>query len=67
VENKTIKKMIIIVAVVLLLGIIASLFLNYSNSNISEIKPEIKINESGKSNDSVMNNNQNTTKAIAKY
>jgi septal ring-binding cell division protein DamX len=60
-ENKTIKKVIIIVAVVLLLGIIASLF--QINSNIVNIKPEIKSNESGNIDASVMNTNtnQNTT------
>ena len=58
-ENKTIKKVIMIVAVVLLLGIIASLFL--INSNIVNIKPQIKSNEIGNINASVMNTNQNTT------
>lgn len=58
-ENKTLKKWIIIVAVVLLLGVIASLFSN--NSNVAEIKPKIKTNESGNINASVMNTNQTTT------
>lgn len=55
----TINNVLIIVAVVLLFGLIASLFSN--NPNIAEIKPEIKINESGKSNASVINSDQNTT------
>jgi len=59
VENKTLKKVIIIVAFVLFLSVIISLFSN--SSNVVEIKPEIKSNESGNSNASVMNTNQTTT------
>ena len=58
-ENKTLKKVIIIVAFVLFLSVIISLFSN--SSNVVEIKPEIKSNESGNSNASVMNTNQTTT------
>lgn len=58
-ENKTLKKVTIIVAFVLFLSVIISLFSN--SSNVVEIKPEIKSNESGNSNASVMNTNQNTT------
>ena len=57
--NKTIINVIIIVAVVLLLGIIVSL--SSINSNVAEIKHEIKSNESGNSNASVINTSQNTT------
>lgn len=55
------KKVIIIVAVILFLSVIISLFSN--SSNVVEIKPEIKSNESGNSNFSVMNTTQNTTNA----
>ena len=59
VEKKTIMKMIIIVAVVLLLGVIVSL--SSLNSNVVEIKPELKSNDSGNGNASVMNTTQTTT------
>lgn len=59
-ENKTRKNVIIIVAVVLLLGVIV--LLSSINSNEAKIKPEIKNNDSGNANTSVMNSSQNTTK-----
>ena len=58
-ENKTLTKVIIIVAVVILLGVIISL--SSINSNVAEIKPEIKSNESGNSNPTRINTSQNTT------
>lgn len=61
-ENKTLKKLIIIVAVILLLSVVISLFSN--NSNVVEIKQEIKSNDSVNGNASVMNTTQNTTNTI---
>jgi hypothetical protein len=59
VENKTVKKVVIIVAIVLLLGVIVSF--SSINSKVVEIKPEIKSNDSGNFNTSEMNINQTTT------
>ena len=57
--KKTLTTVIIIVAIVLLLGVIVSL--SSINSNVAEIKPEIKSNESGNINASMINTSQNTT------
>jgi len=59
VDNKKLKNVIIIVAIVLLLSVIISIFSN--NSNVADIKSEIKTNDSGNINASVMNINQTTT------
>jgi hypothetical protein len=59
VENKTVNKVVIIVAVILLLGVIVSF--SSINSKEVEIKPEIKSNDSGNINTSEMNINQTTT------
>jgi flagellar basal body-associated protein FliL len=59
VKNNTIKIVIIIIAAVLLLGVIASL--SSINSNVVDIKSEMKTDDGGNSNASLMNTTQNTT------